>query len=165
MANRHITPWQRKRSSDLAVRRETDPILSLQNEMNRMFETFFEDPFGMRPFEGWEGFAPSIDVYETDKEITVDVELPGMDEKDIDISLSNNLLTISGRKESEETEKDKSFYRHERSYGAFRRSIQLPDDVDENRIEASYKKGILKVVLPKTEQSVSQRRKIEIKKG
>lgn len=165
MANRLLTPWQRKRSSDLAVRRETDPILSLQNEMNRMFETFFEDPFGMRTPEGWEGFAPSIDVYETDKEITVDVELPGIDEKDIDISLNKDVLIISGRKESEVTEKDKSYYRHERSYGSFRRSIQLPDEVDEDKIEATYKKGILKIVLPKTAQSVTQRRKIEIRKG
>ena len=165
MANRHITPWQRRRSSDLAVRRETDPILSLQNEMNRVFETFFEEPFGMRSLEEWEGFAPSIDVYETDKEITVDVELPGMDEKDIDISLGSNVLTISGKKESEETEKSKSYFRHERTYGSFRRSIQLPDDVDEDKIDATYRKGILKIVLPKTAQSVSLRRKIEIKKG
>ena len=165
MANRHITPWQRRRSSDLDVRRETDPILSLQNEMNRMFDTFFEYPFGLRPMGNWESFAPSIDVYETDKEIKVDVELPGIDEKDIDITLGNNVLTISGKKETEETEKNKSFYRHERSYGSFRRSIQLPDDVDEDKIDATYNKGILKIVLPKTEQSVSLRKKIEIKKG
>ncbi|MCE5209236.1 MAG: Hsp20/alpha crystallin family protein [Chloroflexi bacterium] len=165
MANRHITPWQRRRSADLDVRRETDPILSLQNEMNRMFDTFFEYPFGSHPMGDWESFAPSIDVYETDKEIKVDVELPGIDEKDIDITLGNNVLTISGKKETEETEKNKSFYRHERSYGSFRRSIQLPDDVDEDKIDATYNKGILKIVLPKTEQSVSLRKKIEIKKG
>lgn len=165
MANRHITPWQHKRSSDLDVRRDTDPILSLQYEMNRMFESLFEVPVGLHPMAQFDSFAPSIDVYETDKEIRVDVELPGLNEKDIDISLGNNVLTISGKKETEETEKNKSFYRHERSYGSFRRTIQLPDDVDEDKIEATYKKGILKIVLPKTAQSVSLRRKIEIKKG
>ncbi|MEM5773545.1 MAG: Hsp20/alpha crystallin family protein [Anaerolineaceae bacterium] len=131
-----------------------------------MFETFFDNPFGaMRSMEGFEGFAPNIDVYETDREIRMDVELPGMDEKDIDISLRNNILTISGKRENEETEKEKSYYRHERSFGSFRRSIQLPEEVDDQRIEASYSKGILKVVLPKHEQSVTTRRKIEIKKG
>ncbi len=165
MANRNLIPWQRKRGSDLAVRRETDPILSLQNEINRMFDTFFEDPFGLQTMEELEGFVPSIDVYETDKDITVEVELPGMDEKDIDITINDNVLTISGKKESEVTEKDKSYYRHELSYGSFQRSIELPGDIDEDKIEATYKKGVLKVVLPKTEQSVSQRKKIEIKKG
>lgn len=165
MANRHITPWQHKRSSDLDVRRETDPILSLKIEMNRMFESFFEQPFGLRSMEDWKGFAPSIDVYETEKEIMVDAELPGMDEKDIEITLGNNILTISGKRESEETEKGKSFYRHELSYGSFKRSIQLPDEVDEDKIDATYSKGILKIVLPKSEQSVSQRKKIVIKKG
>lgn len=166
MTGKHITPWHHRRGSELDVRRDTDPILRLQREMNRMFETFFDNPFGaMRSMEGFEGFAPNIDVYETDREIRMDVELPGMDEKDIDISLRNNILTISGKRENEETEKDKSYYRHERSFGSFRRSIQLPEEVDDQRIEASYSKGILKVVLPKHEQSVTTRRKIEIKKG
>lgn len=166
MTGKHITPWHHRRGSELDVRRDTDPILRLQREMNRMFETFFDNPFGaMRSMEGFEGFAPNIDVYETDREIRMDVELPGMDEKDIDISLRNNILTISGKRENEETEKEKSYYRHERSFGSFRRSIQLPEEVDDQRIEASYSKGILKVVLPKHEQSVTTRRKIEIKKG
>lgn len=166
MTGKHITPWHHRRGSELDVRRDTDPILRLQREMNRMFETFFDNPFGaMRSMEGFEGFAPNIDVYETDREIRMDVELSGMDEKDIDISLRNNILTISGKRENEETEKDKSYYRHERSFGSFRRSIQLPEEVDDQRIEASYSKGILKVVLPKHEQSVTTRRKIEIKKG
>lgn len=163
--NRQLMPWQRRKGSELDVRRDTDPILKLQNEMNRMFESFFEEPFGMRPFESGEGFAPRLDVYETEKEFNVEVELPGMDEKDIDISVRNNVLTISGRKESEETEKNRSFYRHERSYGSFRRGIELPEEVDEDKIEAVYNKGILKIVLPKNEQSVLTRKKIEIRKG
>lgn len=166
MTNRHITPWHHRRGSELDVRRDTDPILKMQREMNRMFESFFDNPFGaMRSMENWEGFAPNIDVYETDKEIKMDVELPGMDEKNIDISLHNGILTISGKREDEETQKEKSYYRHERTFGSFRRSIQLPDEVDEDRIDASYSKGILKITLPKSEQSVTSRRKIEIKKG
>lgn len=130
-----------------------------------MFESFFERPSGLRHIENWEGFAPSIDVYETEKEFKVDVEIPGMDEKDIDITLGNNILTISGKKENEEIEEGKSFYRHERSYGLFKRSIQIPDEVEESKIEATYRKGILKIVLPKSKQSVSIQKKIEIKKG
>jgi len=165
MANRDLVKRNNKRDSGLDVRRESDPFLSLQNEMNRMFENFFERPFGMRSGESWDNFAPSIDVYETEKEIKVDVELPGMDEKDIDITLGNNVLTISGKKETEDTQEGKSYYRHERSYGSFRRSIELPDEVDEELIDATYQKGILKIVLPKSDQSVSTRKRIQIKKG
>ena len=165
MANRSMVPWGRKRDSEMEVRREQDPFLRMQDEMNRMFDSFFERPFGLSRLNDWEGFDPSVDVYETDKEIKVDVELPGMDEKEIDITVGNDVLTISGKRESEETQKGKSFYRHERSFGSFRRSIELPEEVDEDRIDATYSKGILKIVLPKSEQSVTMRKKIQIKKG
>lgn len=163
--NKHITPWRRRKESELDVHRETDPFLTLHDDMNRVFATFFERPYDLQAFDGWEGFSPNLDVYETDKVITVEVELPGMDEKDIDVSVHNDVLTISGEKSGETTEKNKSFHRHERSYGAFRRSIQLPDEVDEDKIEAVYSKGILRIVLPRTEQSVTARRRIEIKRG
>jgi len=107
MANRDLVPQNRKRETGLDVRRESDPFLSLQSEMNRMFDNFFERPFGRRSGESWDGFVPSIDVYETEKEIKVDVDLPGMDEKDIDITLANNVLTINGKKETEDTREGK----------------------------------------------------------
>jgi len=176
MANKSLIPWRRGKESSLEVRRERDPYRSIQQEMNRLFDEFFElpkgspfgSPFGLRSlntFEGFEDFTPRLDVYETEKEINIRAELPGMEEKDIDISLHNNVLTISGKKESEEVEKGKSFYRRERSYGAFQRSIELPDEVDETKIEANYDKGILKVTVPKPAEAVSVARRIKIKKG
>lgn len=168
MANRNLIPWKRKNDSSLDVRRSRDSFLSMQDEMDRMFDNFFDWPFrsrSLRAFEGLEDFTPSLDVYETEKEIHIKADLPGMEEKDIDISLHNNILTISGRKESEEVEKGKSFYRRERSYGSFRRSIELPEEVDEDKIEATYKKGILQVVVEKPEESVSVSKRIKIRKG
>lgn len=165
MANRSLIPWKRKRDTDLDVLRERDPFLRLQDEMNHMIENFFESPLGLRTVESSESFWPSVDVYETEKEITIQAELPGIDEKDIDISLNRNLLTISGKKESEEVEEGKSYYRRERSYGQFRRSMELPEGIDEDKIEARYDKGILKVVVPKTEESMTISKRIKIKKG
>jgi len=168
MANKSLIPWRRGRDSSLEVRQERDSYRSIQQEMNRLFDEFFEEPFGLRSlraFEGFEDFTPRLDVYETEKEINISAELPGMEEKDIDISLHNNVLTISGKKQSEEVEKGKSFYRRERSYGAFQRSIELPGEVDEEKIEATYDKGILKVTVPKPTEAVSVSRRIKIKKG
>jgi len=165
MANRSMVPWGRKRDSEMEVRREQDPFLRIQDEMDRMFNSFFDRSSGLSRMDDLQGFAPTLDVYETDKEIKVDVELPGMNEKDIDITVGNNVLTISGRRETEDTQKGKSFYRHERSFGSFRRSIELPEEVDEDNIDATYSRGVLKITLPKTQQSVSMRKKIQIKKG
>lgn len=168
MANKNLIPWKRRTDSSLDVRRESDSFLSMQEEMVRMFENYFDWPFrsrSLRAFEGLEDFTPRLDVVEMEKEIMISAELPGMEEKDIDISLHKNILTISGKKESEEIEKGKSFYRRERSYGSFRRSIELPEEVDEEKIEATYKKGILKVVVPKPEEGVLVSKHIKIKKG
>jgi len=168
MANRRLIPWRRRGDSSLDVRRDRDSFLSMQDEMNRMFEDFFEKPFGarsLRALEGLEDFTPSLDVFETEKEISIQVELPGMEEKDIDISVHNNVLTVSGKKENEEIEKGKSFYRRERSFGSFRRSVELPEEVDEDKIEATYKNGILNVVVEKPKASVSVSRRIKVKRG
>jgi len=165
MANRSLIPWRNRRESDLEVRRERDPFLRLQEEMNRMLDGFFEQPFGLRTADRFEGFWPSVDVYETEKEITIQAELPGIDEKDIDISINRNVLTISGKKESEEVDKGKSYYRRERAYGQFRRSMELPEGVDDSKIEATYDKGILKVIVPKTAESMTISKRIKIKKG
>ncbi|MFN2145966.1 MAG: Hsp20/alpha crystallin family protein [Anaerolineales bacterium] len=165
MANRSLIPWRRRQESDLETWRERDPFLRMQDEMDRMFDTFFERPSGLRTLERTEGFWPSMDVYETEKEITIQTELPGIDEKDINLSLNQNVLTISGKKESEEVEKGKSYYRRERSYGQFQRSIELPEGVDEDQIDAVYEKGILKIVVNKPQESVSISKRIKIKKG
>lgn len=164
MANRSLIPWRRRRETDLDVWRQRDPFLRMQEDMDRMFDSFFERPGALSTARA-EGFWPSLDVYETEKEITIQAELPGIDEKEINLSLNRNVLTIRGKKESEEEEKGKSYYRRERSYGEFQRSIELPEGIDEDKIDATYEKGILKVVVPKSEESMSISKRIQIKKG
>ena len=95
-------------------------------------------------------FSPRMDVSETDKEIVVSAELPGLADEDIDVSLSLGMLTISGEKKQEKEKKGRNYYHVERSYGSFQRSIPLPAEVDTNQVDAVFKKGVLTVTLPKT---------------
>ena len=106
-------------------------------------------------------WLPAVDVAETDKDVVVRAEIPGMEAKDIDISLKGNLLTLKGERKQASEKKEESFHRVERSYGIFSRTIQLPAEVDEEKVEAVYKKGILQINLPKTSRAAV--RKIEIK--
>jgi HSP20 family protein len=165
-----ILPWKRE-ERQLPIRHdgESFPLLSLQNEMNRLFEDFWRNPFSMRPFErmwppGMSGFDPQVDISETDKEIKIEAELPGLDENDIDISISNNVLTIKGEKRGESEKKERNYYFAERSYGSFSRQFSLPSAVDEDKIEATFKKGVLNLTLPKRGDAVEQRKRIAIKK-
>ncbi len=106
-------------------------------------------------------FVPSLDVTETDEAIEVHLEVPGVEEKDLDVSLTDDLLTISGEKRSEHEDKDDRVHRIERRYGRFSRTLRLPAEVDAGRVEASYEAGVLKVVLPKTPEA--KPRRIEVK--
>lgn len=138
----------------------------LRREMDRLFDEMPSEPFRKslfpREFER-EMVMPDIDEIEDDKAFHVTIELPGMDEKDVDITLSGRLLTIRGEKKQEEKEEDKDYYRRERTYGAFRRSIELPGEVDESMIEASFKKGVLTIELPKTKEAQEKIKHIAVK--
>lgn len=170
MAITDLIPWK-KNESNVAIRRrqEEDNLLGLRTQMNRLFDDFFERPFGLSPFIGESGlmgdFAPRLDISETEKEITISAELPGLEPEDINITLDRNTLTISGEKRAEKEEKGKRFYRVERSYGSFHRSIPLPNEVDESKIDAAFKRGVLKVKLPKTQAAQEQSKHITIKTG
>jgi len=164
-----LLPWNRdKEKYAMQKREEVDP-LDLQREMNRMIESFFDDPFRPLSTRRWldedRGFAPRMDVSESDKEICIRADMPGMDEKDIQISLENNTLTISGEKRTEKEEKGQTYHRMERRYGSFSRSIGLPEGVDFDKIDAKFKNGVLTVKLPKPEAVVTQRKRIPIKAG
>lgn len=164
MAFREMKPW-RKREMGEKREEEEHPVLFLQNEMSRLMDRFsraFSGTELSEREEPWK-FVPSVDVSETDNEIHVSAELPGMEEKDIDVSLSGNHLIIRGEKKTEKEKKDKQFYRKESSYGSFRRSIPLPTEVEEDKIEATFKKGVLKIDLPKSAEARKGRKKIEIK--
>jgi HSP20 family protein len=163
--NSNILPLKR-RNDKLAVRREYyDPMVAFQNEMNRMFDRFFEDPFGLEVFERSPlgEFSPRIDVSETEKEYKVVAELPGMDEKDIQLTLEDDALIISGEKKAESEEKGKNFHRIERSFGSFTRAIPLPTAVEADKVDAEFKKGVLTVTLPKPPSAVKASKKIDIK--
>jgi HSP20 family protein len=170
MPIKDLVPWKKDETRvPVRYQQEHESFLDLRSRMNRLFDEFFERPFGLGLFPGESSllgdFAPRLDISETDKEVTISVELPGLEPEDINISLDRNALTISGEKRVEREEKGERFYRVERSYGSFHRSIPLPDEVDEDKIDASFKRGVLKVKLPKTQAAQEKSRRIAIKTG
>jgi HSP20 family protein len=151
----------------IPVRRETNdvrlfnPFLSLQREVEDVFQNFTRDWPAFRSTGLATDLVPSTDVVENDKEIQITAELPGLEEKDVQINLVDNVLTIKGEKKAEKEEKDKNYRLVERSYGSFSRSIELPASVDAGAIKASISKGVLTVVIPKP--TPAQTKKIEVK--
>lgn len=144
-----LTPW-----------RPFKELTTLRDEMDKMWNRFFGEWPGMEPFKG--EWAPSLDISETKDNIVVKAEVPGMDSKDIDISLANDVLTVKGEKKQEKEEKDENYHRVERSYGAFSRSIRLAREVQGDRIKATYKNGVLKITLPKSEEAKKKEVKIKV---
>jgi HSP20 family protein len=158
---RSLVPFQ---SQGNPVRPELSLFSSLQREVDRLFDDFTR---GIRS-NGASMLVPSIDVTETDKEIEVTVDLPGLERKDVDISLENDVLIIHGEKQIEtkpddEGGKDKTYHVAERSYGAFYRMIQLPPGIDRSKVQATMSKGVLKISIPKPKQSSAA--KIEVKEA
>ena len=123
-------------------------LASLREEMDKIWNRFFGEWPTMEPFRG--EWSPSVDVSETKDALLVKAEVPGMNAKDIDISLSNDVLTIRGKKEQEKEQKEENYHRIERSYGSFTRSIRLPREVQSDKIKASYMNGVLTINLPKS---------------
>lgn len=148
---------------------------SFRNDMQRLFDQFWGrgflpslprafdvEPLGRRWLSG--AFAtPAVDFAEDDKAYHITAELPGMSEKDIDVTVSGDTLTIKGEKRDEKEEKAKNYYLSERSYGSFQRSFTLPEGVDRDKVEAAFAAGVLTLTLPKTPEAVKQQKKIEIK--
>lgn len=150
--------------------RDGDPFTALRKQMDDLFESFLV-PSALAPPTTGNGmpFAPRVDVSETDRELKVCADLPGLEDKDVEVKLTGNQLTIRGEKRAEHEEKegeegkDRYFHRIERSYGSFQRSIMVPFDVDAEKVEASFKNGVLTVTLPKPAQLQQQAKKIEVK--
>lgn len=128
-------------------RRPADPVLGLQRELNRLFEDAFKG-FGLAPAWGG-GETPCVDLCETDKEYRLEAELPGVSEDDVEITLSDDTLTIRGEKKSERSERQGGYHMMERSYGSFARSIRLPFAVSPDEVAASFHNGLLTVTIPK----------------
>lgn len=161
----NLNPFRKKNELVVRHNEQEHPFFALQHRMNRMLDDFFRgfdiEPLGRFASEG--AFVPQMNISEDDKEIVISTELPGIDEKELDISITKDALTISGEKNTETEENKKNYHRIERSYGSFSRSIVLPDGIDESMAEAELKKGVLKIRIPKTTEARSKRRKIEVK--
>jgi HSP20 family protein len=165
MAMRDLIPWNNSRGREVSVRRgdEATPFLTLHREMNRLFDDVFRgfdiSPFGSdRSFEramSW----PNLEVNETDKQVNVIAELPGLDEKDVEVELADGALTIRGEKKTETEDKERLF--SERYYGRFERRIPV-DDVERDKVSASFKNGVLTVTLPKSPGAQQKVKRIAI---
>jgi len=173
MANETKLPVTKKPGEAAFASEAWRPFESLRKEVDRLFEDFGSDDFWRRPFRSLAGLernmaqklvaSPAVDVTETEKAYEITAELPGLDEKDIEVNVANGGLTIKGEKKEEREEKQKDYYVSERRYGSFERYFGLPDGVDADKIEAAFKNGVLKVTLPKTVEAQKPAKKIEVK--
>ena len=164
MSRNGLTPWNWHRSSSLA-HPSTNSFATLQRDMNQLFEGFFDSG----PLQQLAGndraalSAPKLDVSETERELHVTAELPGVKEDDINVELTGDTLRIHGVKQDEREEKEHRFHRVERSFGSFERVISIPADIDRQNVRATFKNGVLEISLPKSAAPTSQ--KIAVKRG
>lgn len=167
MGIRDLTPWTRGRQPSVAGS-DFHPLHTLHEQMDRVFDDFFRGfdlaPLGRATRDG-AFLAPRIDASESDKEYRFSVELPGVDEKDMEVTLSHCVLTIKGEKRVESRKEKDHYLRTERSYGAFRRSFSLPSDTDEEKVGASVNKGILTVTVARNADGKTAPKSIEVRKA
>lgn len=142
-----------------------DPFSAMRREIDRVFDDMTRGMSLARPAMGLGAMAPRLDVKDTGQAIEVHAELPGVDEKDVELDYANGILTLRGEKRQEREEKEKGYYLMERAYGSFMRQIPMPAEIDETKIAARFEKGVLSVVLPKAPEAAGRTRKIEIGGG
>lgn len=170
-----LTPWnwfkkeeeQARSVQPVTATETTNPIVRLHREIDQLFDNFFRG-FPFSPITRGElspaGFMlPKVDISESRKQYTLTVEVPGVDEKDLELSVEDDTLIIRGEKRYEKTDEDEQFHRVERTYGAFQRVISLPADADADRIEATFKNGVLTITIPKSASAKPPVRRIAIK--
>jgi len=166
MANRDLTPYASGRTGLTPFAR--DPFSSFRREMDRLFDDFFA-PAETRSFagggNGGVGISPSIDLDETEKVFELTAELPGLDQKDVELALRDNAIVLSGEKRQERQEGEGGRRWSERSFGRFERVIPLPEEVDADKVAATFRNGVLKVTLPKNPKAQDKTRRIEIRPG
>jgi len=166
---------EQKGGGAAAVPRTWHPFETLHQEIDRLFDDFGRDfwrnPFRRSAFDIdplWRRemklvSAPAVDIAEKDNAYEITADLPGLDEKNIEVQLSNGNLTIKGEKKQEKEETKKDFYLQERSFGSFERTFSVPDGVDADKVEAAFKKGVLTITLPKKPEAQKSAKKIDIK--
>jgi len=161
-----IIPRRDKQTTPVRQDELVDPLVSFRREVDRMFDDFFNGFTGgnLRTTSGGlTAVTPVIDLAETEKDLRVTAEMPGLNEDDFDVTLTGDLLTIKGEKKSEHEEKEGGDYYAERRYGAFSRSIRLPFEVKDEQVDARYERGVLTVRIPKPHDLQTAARKIEVK--
>ncbi|MBU1189174.1 MAG: Hsp20/alpha crystallin family protein [Gammaproteobacteria bacterium] len=165
-----LKPWnwfnrEADQHKSTSLTRHNDPLTSMHDQLDRMFDRFLADfptPFGNSGTLETMILRPQLDIAESDKHYTVAVEVPGVNEDDIDITLEQNLLTISGEKKQESSKDENGFHKVERSYGSFQRVLNLPDDADSNDIKADVKKGVLKIRIGRSKPDKATSHRIPI---
>ncbi len=161
-----LAPFKWLKKNNVPVQRnENNFIVNLQKEMNRIFDEFYgmDTDYPLAMGESFGEVNPKMDMTENDQNLLVTLELPGLTEADINVSLNEDLLTVSGEKKIEKEETIKGWYRMERTYGNFTRNIPLPSGIDTNRCEAVFKSGILTITMPKSADHQKNIKKIPIK--
>jgi HSP20 family protein len=134
---------------------------TLQDRMNSLFRQTYGTE-GREEALTTSSFAPAVDVYEDEHQVTLKIEVPGVDEKDIDVRIENDVLTVHGERNFEKEEKEENFRRVERQYGSFTRTFTLPNTVDSENVQASYDKGVLKIALPKKAEAKPKQIKVNV---
>lgn len=137
-------------------------VSSLQEQVNRLFESSFSHQGDQSTLTAW---APAVDVYETENELVIKADLPEISEKDLDVRVENNTMTIRGERKFEQKVREDNYLRMERAYGSFSRSFSLPNTVNTEQIQAEYKDGVLTVTLPKRAESKPKQVKISVTNG
>jgi len=156
-----LIPWKTKRSGENGG--EVSPLVELRGEMDRLFDSFIRDPWGSlsEGLGGQRSWLPTVDIAETDQDVTVRAEIPGINPRDLEISVSGNRLTLAGEKKDHTEKQSKDYYHTESHYGAFRRTIELPSGVDPEQVSAEHSNGVVTIRLKKTRAAAT--RKIEVK--
>lgn len=153
--------WRKEEENKDKAVSPIDYFTNFQRRMDELFEEFFSE-WGL-PSTKELNFYPKIDIKDENDSIVIHADLPGINEKDLDVSITKDSIVIQGEKKHEYEEKKENFYRKERSYGSFKRIIPLPVEVDETKAEAKYKNGVLTITLPKSEKVLKNVKKIPIK--
>jgi HSP20 family protein len=159
MSIKDLIPWRSGR--EVPARQSAFPLLSLQRDFNRLFDDFWKEWEGISP--DYPAFVqPRVNVEETADAYRVTAEIPGMDEKDIELELHRNTIILKGEKKEEHEGTEGGYIRHERRSGSFQRVITLPEEITKDTVEAKYRQGVLTITLPKTAEVRSQRKRINI---
>lgn len=175
MAKKNVVEVKQEKATPLSVAGRYQPLVTLRNEIDQLFEDFGWPDFGfpllrragsvepVRQLRDIWMTAPAMDLVERDGEYEVQAELPGLTIKDVEVKLSEGMLTIRGEKSAERKEDEENYHLHERSYGEFQRCFRLPNGIDPDKVEARFENGVLNVRIPKSAEARKMERKIEVK--